>query len=181
MMTRRTRGNQDNDAEDRQAETQARIESLEAAAADAEARAATALEELAGAREASASLELQLAEAKVARESAEDELLRSRSEAEETRSRLADAAVKYREARLASAPEVPQDLVPAAESLLEIDEAFEAAWRVVGQLRERIEDERLSARVPVGSPSRRVADLSSLSASEKIRLGLEQLSEREAR
>ncbi|TMC67957.1 MAG: hypothetical protein E6J13_15575 [Chloroflexi bacterium] len=151
-MTKRTTEDT-NDVGERLADAQARIEALEAAAADAEARAATALEELTDAREA-------------------------RSEGEETRTRLAEAAVKYREARLASALEIPQELVPAAESLAEIDEAFEAARRVAAQLRERIEDERQSARVPVGSRSRRPAGLSTLSASEKIRLGLQQLSER---
>ena len=124
-MTKRTTEDT-NDVGERLADAQARIEALEAAAADAEARAATALEELTDAREA-------------------------RSEGEETRTRLAEAAVKYREARLASALEIPQELVPAAESLAEIDEAFEAARRVAAQLRERIEDERQSARVPVGS------------------------------
>src|SRR5438128_456612 len=147
-------------------------------AADAEARAATALEELTGAREARSNLEAELEEAVAARETAEGELARTRSEAAETRMGLAEAAVKYREAKLAAAPEIPQELVPAAESLAEIDEAFEAARRVAAQLRERIEDERLSARVPVGSPSRRPTDLSALSASEKIRLRLQQLSER---
>ncbi len=117
-----------------------------------------------------------------ARETAEGELARTRSEAGETRTHLAEAAVKYRKAKLASAPEIPRELVPAVERLTEIDEAFEAARLVAAQLRERIEEERQSARVPVGSPTRRgPADLSALSASEKIRLGLQQLSEREAR
>jgi len=176
MMTKRT--SEESDTDERLAEAQARIESLEAAAADAEARAATALEELTGAREARSNLEAELEEAVAARETAEGELARTRSEAADTRMGLAEAAVKYREAKLAAAPEIPQGLVPAAESLAEIDEAFEAARRVAAQLRERIEDERLSARVPVGSPSRRPTDLSALSASEKIRLGLQQLSER---
>ena len=176
-MTKRT--SEESDTDERLAEAQARIESLEAAAADAEARAATALEELTGAREARSNLEAELSRKRWRRrETAEGELARTRSEAAETRMGLAEAAVKYREAKLAAAPEIPQELVPAAESLAEIDEAFEAARRVAAQLRERIEDERLSARVPVGSPSRRPADLSALSASEKIRLGLQQLSER---
>jgi chromosome segregation ATPase len=180
-MTRQTTTTQHGGPDDCEAEAKARIEALETSAADAEARAATALEELASARETSADLEGQLAEAKAARDKAEGELARTRSEAEDTRSRLSEAVVKYREAKLAAAPEVPQDLVPPAETVAEIDEGFEAARRVVGQLRERIEDERLSPRVPVGSPSRRAADLSSLSASEKIRVGLRELSEREAR
>lgn len=94
---------------------------------------------------------------------------------------LSEAAVKYREAKLSAAPEVPADLVPASESLAEIDEGFEAAQRVVGQLKERMAEERQSARMPVGSPSRRAPDLSGLSASEKIRVGLKELSEREGR
>jgi hypothetical protein len=89
--------------------------------------------------------------------------------------------VKYREAKLAAAPEVPPDLVPASETLAEIDEGFEAAQRVVSQLRERMAEERQSARVPVGSPVRRAPDLSALSPSEKIRMGLRDLAEREGR
>jgi len=179
-MTKRI--SEDNNSDDRLAEAQARIEALEAAAVDAEARSATALEELSGVKQGRLDLETQLAEAVFARETAEGELARTRSEAGETRTHLAEAAVKYREAKLASAPEIPRELVPAVERLTEIDEAFEAARLVAAQLRERIEEERQSARVPVGSPTRRgPADLSALSASEKIRLGLQQLSEREAR
>jgi len=179
-MTKRI--SEDNNADDRLAEAQARIEALEAAAADAEARSATALEELSGVKQWRLDLETQLAEAVVARETAEGELARTRSEAGETGTHLAEAAVKYREAKLASAPEIPRELVPAVERLTEIDESFKAARLVAAQLRERIEEERQSARVPVGSPTRRgPADLSALSASEKIRLGLQQLSEREAR
>lgn len=151
------------------------------AAADAEARAATALEELAAATQARSSAEVQLAEAATARELIEGELSQLRSEPREARTGLAEAAVKYREARLALAPEVPHDLVPQAESLAEIDEGFEAARRVVGELRERMHEERQSARVPVGSPVRRAPDVSSLPASEKIKLGLRELSEREGR
>ena len=151
-MTKRT--TEDNDADDRLAEARARIEALEAAAADAEARAATALEELSGVKQGRLDLETQLAEAVFARETAEGELARTRSETGETRTHPAEAAVKYREAKLASAPEIPRELVPAVERLTEIDEAFKAARLVAAQLRERIEEERQSARVPVGSPTR---------------------------
>src|SRR2546425_5437693 len=125
VMTKRI--SEDNNSDDRLAEAQARIEALEAAAADAEARAATALEELSGVKQGRLDLETQLAEAVFARETAGGELARTRSEAGETRTHLAEAAVKYREAKLASAPEIPRELVPAGEGLTEIDEAFEAA------------------------------------------------------
>jgi chromosome segregation ATPase len=160
-MARRTPA-EDVDMDERLEEAQAQIESLQAGAADAEARAATAREELEAAREARTAAE-------AAREETDGELARLRLEVEDGRSRLAEAAVKYREAKLASAPEVPADLVPPAESLAEIDEGFESARRVVGHLRERMQEERQAARVPVGSPVRRGPDLSSLSHRRRSR------------
>ena len=101
-MTKRI--SEDNNSDDRLAEAQARIEALEAAAADAEARSATALEELSGVKQWRLDLETQLAEAVFARETAEGELARTRSEAGETRNAPSRGAVKYGEAKLASAP-----------------------------------------------------------------------------
>jgi chromosome segregation ATPase len=179
MMKKRI--DDEGELDDRLAEAQAQIESLQTSAADAEARAATLREELEVARQARSNVEAELADAAAAREAAEGEVSALRSEVEMARSRLAEAAVKYRAAKLASAPEVPEDLVPQAESLSQIDEGFEAAQRVVAQLRERMQEERVSARVPVGSPPRGAPDLSALPASEKIKLGLQQLSDREGR
>ena len=178
-MVRRTESHDEND--ERLDEAQAQIEALQTTAADAEARAATAKMQLAAAKEARASAESQLAEIASAREAAEGELSRLRTDVEEVRTRLSEAAVKYRAAKLAAAPDVPADLVPPSESLAEIDEGFEAAQRVVGQLKERMAEERQTARVPVGSPTRRAPDLSGLSAAEKIKAGLRELSEREGR
>lgn len=178
-MVRRTEPDEDND--ERMAEAQAQIEALQTAAADAEARAAMAKTELASAKQARASAEAQLAEVASGREAAEVKLSSLRSDIEEVRAQLSEAAVKYREVKLSAAPEVPADLVPSSQSVAEIDEGFEAAQRVVGQLKERMAEERQSARVPLGSPSRRVPDLSGLSAAEKIREGLKELSDREGR
>lgn len=143
-----------NELEDQLAEAFARIEELQTEAADAEARAATAQAELGAATEAQEAL----------------------------RGQLREAAVKYREARFAATPDVPQDLVPELATIEEIDREFESAVRVVGQLREKLEKEaaeqKRTARVPIGAPARRQADVSSLSASEKIRLGLQRLEER---
>lgn len=175
------RTTEQDELDDRLAEAQAQIDSLQAAAADAEARAATAQSELAEAKGARSSAEQQLAEASAARTAAEEELAHVRNAVEDMRSRLSEAVMKYREAKLASAPEVPQDLVPPSESTADIDDHFEKARRLVGQLRERMEEERQSARVPLGSPARRAPDVSSLPPLEKIRLGLQQLAEREGR
>lgn len=170
------------DAGERLAEAQAQLESLQSAAADAEARAATVGAELTDLKRERSELRTQLSDVQAAREAAESELAQARSELSGTRSRLQEAAAKYREARLSASPEIPHDLVPPLESVEEIDQEFEAAQRIVGQLREKMEREAReksqSARVPLGAPARRSPDLSSLSTSEKIKLGLQQLSER---
>jgi chromosome segregation ATPase len=138
--------------EEQLAEAFARIEELQTSAADAEARAATAQAELKAAAHSQ----------------------------EELREMLREAASRYRAARLAATPEVPEDLVPELETIEEIDREFESAVRVVEQLREKLEKEAKPrvARVPAGSPARREADVSSLSPGEKIRLGLQSLEER---
>jgi hypothetical protein len=176
MMARRPIDETSED--DRLTEAQARIELLEIAVADAEARAETAAAELAAANEARESTEVQLAEAAAAREAAEGEATRLRSDFEHAQARLAEAAGKYRASKLSSAPEIPAELVPEAASLEEIDEGFAAAHRLVGELRERMAEERQATRVPVGSPPRRAPDLSALPAAEKIKLGLQELEEK---
>jgi chromosome segregation protein len=170
--------------EEQLAEARAQIEALQAGAADAEARAATARAELKSAAEERDGLRSQLAEVEAARDAALGRATDVEADAEAVRGQLREAAVRYREARLASAPDVPHDLVPELGTIEEIDREFESAQRVVGQLREKLEreasEQRKPTRVPVGAPARREADVSSLSSSEKIRLGLARLDERRA-
>jgi hypothetical protein len=75
------------------------------------------------------------------------------------------------------------DLVPEFDSLEQIERDFESAQRVIGVLRQHLEEEadaeKRSARVPAGSPTRRAPDVSSLSPTEKITLGLQQRADRE--
>jgi len=172
---------QDHDAgelEEQLADALAQIDSLQAVAADAEARAATAQAELNAVRESHDAAQAQIAEIEAARDSAQVELVQTRADLGEARSQLRDAATRYREARLTAAPQVPHDLVPAVESLDEVDREFEAAQRVVNQLREKMAEESQAAgravRVPAGSPVRRPQDLAGLSPTEKIRLGLQE-------
>ncbi len=178
--------------EEQLAEAQSQIEALQSTAADAEARAATLQErlsdteaELARLREAEGVAESRIVEAEAASETAGQELEQTRADLEASRSQLREATVKYRETRLASAPEIPAELVPESDSLEQIERDFESAQRVVGELRQKLEDEadaeKRSARVPAGSPTRRAPDVSSLSPTEKITLGLQQQAEREGR
>jgi hypothetical protein len=113
------------------------------------------------------------------REAAAAEALDLRTQLEEAQTQRREAALKYREARLAAAPDVPPELVPEADDIAEIERGMDAALRLVTQVRERVQQSQASQppRVPAGSPARRAPDLLSLSASEKIRVGLERLSE----
>ena len=141
------------------ADAMAQIDSLQAAVADAEARAATHSDRLAA---------------------LQTELDTARSDSERLSARLRDSSVKYREARLAASPDIPADLV-TGDDVEVIDEQLAAAERVVSEMRERMESERRreTPPVPAGSPVRRAPDYSGLPATEKIKLGLQQM-DREA-
>ena len=142
------------------AEALAQVDSLQAAVADAEARAATHGDRIAA---------------------LQGELDTVRADSERLSTRLRESALKYREARLAASSHIPPELV-TGEELEEIDEQLAAAEQVVSQMRERVEKERRqeSPPVPAGSPVRRAPDYSQLPPGEKIKLGLQQLAEREA-
>jgi len=141
------------------AEALAQVDSLQAAVADAEARAATHSDRIAA---------------------LQGELDAARADSERLDTRLRESALKYREARLAASPHIPPELVTGEEQE-EIDEQLAAAEHVVSQMRERVEKERRqeSPPVPAGSPVRRAPDYSQLPPGEKIKLGLQQLAERE--
>jgi hypothetical protein len=95
---------------------------------------------------------------------------------------LEDAAWKYREVRLANAPDIPAELVPLERTLAEIDEHFASAERVVQAIEGKLEERRRNRTVPAGSPGRTpYRDTSALSAREKIRIGLQRLAEEEGR
>jgi predicted nuclease with TOPRIM domain len=140
------------------ADAMAQVEALQADAADTQARAATQTDRIAN---------------------LEGELAQMRSEAERLAAQLSQTALRYREARLAAAPDVPSHLV-TAETPDEIDEQMEAAERVVAEMRERMEKERREGApsVPAGAPVRRGPDYTALPPSEKIKVGLEQQSGR---
>ena len=155
------------------ADAQAQIESLQAQAADAEARATTAGDELGEAQQRRSEMETALESANAELAAREERVSSLQEELEGASASLHEAALKYREARLAAAPHIPADLVPG-DTLSEVDEQFEAAERVVSQLRDKLQEESQASRVPVGSPLRRAPDLSALSPQEKIKLGLQE-------
>ncbi len=156
------------DLEERLAEVQGEMERLQAGAADAEARATQQRQHVVELQSRLSTVEEELAETARERD-------RLAAEAVDLQRQLTEAATRYRLARLAVAPEVPEELV-RGDSLDEIDAQFEAAQRIVGEMRGRLEAQAQQGRVPMGAPPRREADLSGLSSQEKIRLGLERSS-----
>jgi hypothetical protein len=137
--------------------------------------------EFAALKQSVATLEADLDAARAAEQSASSEALDLRTSLDEARAQSRNAAMKYREARLAAAPEVPPELVPDTGDVAEIDRGLDAALRLVSHIRERVQRDATESssvpRVPAGAPLRRAPDLSALSASEKIRMGLERLSD----
>ena len=84
---------------------------------------------------------------------------------------LSGAVAKYRAALLAAAPEIPAELVKG-ESINEIDASLEQARGIVSKVRQQLEAEAETNKVPAGAPERTPQDLSALSPAEKIAYAL---------
>ena len=84
---------------------------------------------------------------------------------------LSGAVAKYRAAVIASAPGVPQELVKG-DSLDEIDTSLELVRGIVSKVRQQLQVEAESNKVPAGAPPRMPQDLSALSPAEKIAYAL---------
>ena len=115
---------------------------------------------------ATAELETELAEARAIVEQRD-------AEVETLRHQLASATARYREALLASAPEVPAELVTGATPE-EVEASLAQAKGMVERIRSHIEAQLAEQRVPTGSPIRSAPDLSALSPTEKIAYALAQ-------
>ena len=77
------------------------------------------------------------------------------------------AVSRYRDALIAGAPDLPEELVQG-NSIEELDRSLESAKKIVEKVASRIEARAPEARVPSGAPARRPADVSGLSPREKI-------------
>ncbi len=146
------------------AAARAEIEQLQVTAADREARA-THLESLA------AGLQDDLVAIRSALSERESEVDSLRRVADEGRLALGAAVARYREVALAAEPDLPAELV-AGDTLEQVDQSLDAARRTVAQVRSHLEAQAQASRLPAGSPVRSGRDLTTLSAAEKIRLGL---------
>ena len=77
------------------------------------------------------------------------------------------AVGRYRIALMVSAPDLPEELING-KTIVELDDAMESAKKIVEKVASRIGARTPEDRVPSGAPARRQADLSGLSAREKI-------------
>ena len=136
----------------------------------AERAEAAAGEEAASAEDGErAALQAELAEARGALES--ERASRERLEAD-----LAAAVESCRQALLASAPELPAEMVQGG-TVAELEAAFASAKALADRVRQQVESEAAQERVPAGAPPRRGVDASALSSQQKILLGLRRLQE----
>jgi chromosome segregation ATPase len=150
--------------EEQLAAAHADIERLQSRVADAESLVETRNEEL-------SSLRLQLTErdSRVAETATEVESLRSAVELARQEARA--AVQRVRSSVLEREPELPAELVQG-ETVPDLDAAIERARQTVTQVRQHLEQQAQSRRVPAGAPVRGAPDTSSMSAAEKIRSGL---------
>ena len=77
------------------------------------------------------------------------------------------AVGRYRSALVAGSPDLPEELVQGS-TIEELDRSVESARKIVEKVASRIEARAPETRVPSGAPARRPADVSGLSAREKI-------------
>ncbi len=147
------------------ASTRAEVERLQHAAADADARATTAVTEAAGLRG-------QLDQAQEAQGAAESETHSAKAYLQAAEERLRAAATKYRDLVVRTEPELPAELI-AGDDVDAVDASAASAREMVGRVRAHIETQARALRIPAGSPPRGGADLSALTPEQKIRIGLE--------
>ena len=120
------------------------------------------------------------AKAGTASEDAQAELAELRSaleqrdhEIQSLQNRLASATARYREALLAAAPDVPEELV-GGESPEEVENSLAGARQMVERVRGQIEAQIAGERVPSGAPVRVGQEFSGMSSREKIAYALTQ-------
>ncbi len=145
--------------EEQLAGAQAEIEQLQTRLADAEARALTRDGELTDIRKQldAARNDIAARETTVASQLLELTSTSGALAIAEARSR--EAAARYRDAVLARESDLPADLV-SGETVAEIDESLAKARQTVAQVRQHIELQAQSQRVPAGAPARGSPDLS---------------------
>ena len=116
-------------------------------------------------------LEGRLAEKDTELAQANDRLAEMETTIAELEARLTRAIASYRTLVSAAHSEVPEELING-KTIEDIDVSLEKAQSLVSRVRQGLETEAMSSRVPPGAPLRTGLDLSGLSPREKILYGI---------
>jgi chromosome segregation ATPase len=81
------------------------------------------------------------------------------------------AVAAYKSAVAQANPSVPGELI-AGDTIETVNQSLESAQTLVSQVRQSLEADIASSKVPAGAPARTAPDLSSLSPREKIKYAL---------
>jgi ABC-type molybdate transport system ATPase subunit len=142
------------------------IERLQGLLAAAEARESTRMAEV-------TELQRRIAGHEEARAAQTVELEDLRAAVGESEAQAREAVERIRQAVLEREPELPRDLL-TGDSVADLDAAVAHARQTVAQVRQHLEQQAQSQRVPAGAPARGGPDVSAMTAGEKIRSGLRQ-------
>ena len=86
-------------------------------------------------------------------------------------SSLAEAVASYKATVIQTNPEVPEELV-TGDMVEAINESLKKAKTLISKVRQGLEAEISSAKIPAGAPQRTPPDLSALSPREKIQYAI---------
>lgn len=150
---------------------QADIDRLQGRLAEAEARASARDAEVIEMKRQLTAANGALADKESAAETYAAEAAAMRSRLEEAAARSRSDAQRYRDLVLAHEPDLPADLV-SGDSIDALEQSLQQARQTVAQVRQHLEQQAQSLRVPSGAPVRSAPDTSDLSPAEKIRSGL---------
>jgi len=84
---------------------------------------------------------------------------------------LNEAVASYKNMLILTNPDVVKELI-SGDTIESINDSLEKARNLIGRVRQGLETEIASTRVPAGAPERRSPDLSALSPREKIQYGI---------
>lgn len=84
---------------------------------------------------------------------------------------LAQAVSSYKSSVTLANPEIPEELL-SGDTISAVNDSLAEAKVLVDKVREGLEAEILTTKVPAGAPQRTAPDLSSLSSREKIRYAI---------
>ena len=89
----------------------------------------------------------------------------------ELKTLLADTVAAYKALVVRSNPGIPGELI-SGDTIEAINLSLESATTLIAKVRQSVEAEIASGKVPAGAPARTVPDLENLSPREKIQYGI---------